>query len=92
MVTTIGRLLATAIVVLLGVCIVANVAFVGIWQMLLACVGWALAYFGDELAPIVGITSTPSTSHYVEPVIRTVGWLFLLAASGLVFARVFRLW
>jgi hypothetical protein len=92
MITTIGRVLATGIVVALGLGIFANIAPIGIWQMSLACVGWALAYFGDELAPLVGVTSTPSTSHLIEPVIRSIGWLFLLAASGLFIARVFRIW
>ena len=89
---TIGRVLATGIVVALGLGIFANIASIGIWQMFLACVGWALAYFGDELAPLVGVTSTPSTSQYIEPVIRSIGWLFLLAASGLFIARILRIW
>ena len=50
--------------------------------MFLACVGWALAYFGDELAPLVGVTSTSSSSRYVDPVIRTIGWSFLLVVFG----------
>ena len=92
MFTSISRILATGIVVFLGICIVANYAFVGIWQMLLACAGWALAYFGDELAPLVGVTSSPSGSRYVEPVIRCIGWLFLLAAIGLVVVRIPGIW
>ena len=92
MITTIGRVLATGIVVALGVGIFANFAPIGLGQMFLACVGWALAYFGDELAPLVGVTATPSTSHYIEPVIRSIGWIFLLAASGLFVARVVRIW
>ena len=78
MITTIGRVLATGVVVALGFGIFANLAPIGIWQMFMACVGWALAYFSDELAPLVGVPSSPSTSQYIEPVIRGIGWLFLL--------------
>jgi hypothetical protein len=92
MVATIGRVLATGIVVALGFGIVAGVAPIGIGQMLMACLGWALAYFGDDLAPLIGVTTTPSTSQYVEPVIRGIGWLFLLAAFGLFVARTSRIW
>jgi len=92
MITTIGRVLATGVVVALGFGIVANLAPIGIWQMFMACVGWALAYFGDELAPLVGVTSSPSTSQYIEPVIRGIGWLFLLLAFGLFLVRMQRIW
>jgi hypothetical protein len=91
MITTMSRILATVVVVALGLCVVVNTAPVGIWQMLLVCVGWALAYFGDELAPLVGITSTPATSPYVEPVVRGIGWLLLLAASGVYIGHILRI-
>jgi hypothetical protein len=92
MLTTIGRFVATGLVVALTVGIFAKIAPIGIGQMFLACVGWSLAYFGDELAPLVGVTSTSSSSRYVDPVIRTIGWLFLLSASGLFLARILRIW
>lgn len=92
MVTTIARVLATGIVVAMGMGIVAGLAPVGVGQILQACVGWALAYFGDDLAPLVGVSTTPSTSNYVEPVIRGIGWLLLLAAFGLFVVRTSRLW
>jgi hypothetical protein len=92
MVATIARVLATAIVVAMGIGIVAGLAPVGVGQILLACAGWALAYFGDDLAPLVGVATTPSTSHYVEPIIRGIGWLLLLAALGLFVVRAARLW
>jgi uncharacterized membrane protein len=92
MITTIGRVLATGLIVALGFCVFANLAPISVWQMLLACVGWALAYFGDELAPLVGATSSPSTTQYVEPVIRGIGWVLLLAAFGLFVIRMQRLW
>ena len=92
MITTIGRFVATGLVVALALAIVAKIAPIGIGQMFLACVGWALAFFGDELAPLVGVTSTSSSSRYVDPVIRSIGWLFLLSASGLFLARILRIW
>lgn len=91
MLTTIGRFAATGLVVALTLGIFTNIAPIGIGQMFLACVGWSLAYFGDELASLVGVTSTSSSSRYVDPVIRTIGWLFLLSASALFLARVLRM-
>lgn len=76
----------------MGIGILVGLAPIGIGQMLLACAGWALAYFGDDLAPLVGVKTSPSTSHYVEPIIRGIGWLLLLAALGLFVARTSRLW
>jgi hypothetical protein len=82
MFTTISRILATGIVVFLGYYIVIDFAFFGIWQMFMVCVGWAFAYFGDEIAPLLGVTPSPSTARYVEPVVRSIGWVFLLVALG----------
>jgi hypothetical protein len=92
MVATISRVLATGIFAAMGIGILVGLAPIGIGQMLLACAGWALAYFGDDLAPLVGVKTSPSTSHYVEPIIRGIGWLLLLAALGLFVARTSRLW
>ena len=92
MLTAIGRFAATGLVVALTLGIFAKIAPIGIWQMFLVCVGWALAYFGDELAPLIGVTSTSSSSRCVDPVIRTIGWLFLLSVSGLFLARILRIW
>jgi len=92
MLTTISRFLATGVVVALVLAIFAKIAPIGMLQMFLACLGWALAYFGDELAPLLGVTSTSSASRYVDPVIRAIGWLFLFSASGLFLARALRIW
>ena len=92
MVTTFGRILATGLIVALGFGVYARTAPFAILQMFMDCVGWALAYFGDELAPVLRITSTPSTARYVEPVIRSIGWLFLLVAAGPFVASNLRLW
>lgn len=84
--------LATGLVVTLGYGNLADLAPISVWQMLMACVGWALAYFGAELAPLIGVPSSPSTAHHVEPVIRGIGWLFLLVALGLFVVRMERIW
>lgn len=92
MITTFSRALASVIALALVVGVFANIAPIPWWQALLACVGWGLAYFGDELAPVIRLESTPSTSRYIEPVVRGIGWLFLLLAAGLYCARVARIW
>ena len=92
MITTIGRVLATVIAVAIGVGVFAGVAPIGGGQVLLVVFGWALAYFGDEVAPLIGVSSTPSTAQYVEPIIRGIGWLLLLAVSALYVARMTRFW
>jgi hypothetical protein len=91
MVTTFGRILATGIVVFLGIYIVADFALFGIWQLFMICVGWVLAYFGNEIAPLLGVTPSPSTAKYVEPVLRSIGWLLLLVALGLFGTRNWRI-
>ena len=85
------RVLATVIALAVGFGILAGAAPIGVGQLLLVGFGWALAYFGDEMAPLIGITSSPSTSQYVEPIIRAIGWLLLLAACALYVARIFRM-
>jgi hypothetical protein len=92
MLTTIGRALATIIAVALLVSSFTPMSPSPVLQVLLVCAGWALAYFGDDLAPLVGLQSSPSASHYVEPVVRGIGWLLLLAAFGFLFARGLRFW
>ena len=87
-----GRVLASVIAIATLVGVFATLAPIPMWQACLVCVGWGLAYFGDELAPLINLESTPSTSRYIDPVVRTIGWLFLLAAFGLYGARVLRLW
>lgn len=87
MATTISRILATGVVVFLGLWIVTDFALFGIWQLFMTCVGWALAFFGDEVAPLLGITPSPSTARYVDPVVRSLGLLLLLAALGLFVTR-----
>jgi len=87
MVTTISRILATGIVVFLGIWIVTDFALFGIGQLFMVCVGWALAYFGDDIAPLLGVTTSPSATRFVEPVVRGIGWLLLLVALGLFVAR-----
>ena len=92
MLSVAGRVLASALAVLMALGILFKVAPISTWQALLACVGWGLAYFGDDLAPVIGLQTSPSTSRYIEPVVRGIGWLFLVSAFGLYCARVFRLW
>jgi hypothetical protein len=92
MVTTIGRVLATTVVAALGVCIFAKLAPIGAGQMLLICFAWALAYFGDEVAPLIGVTTSSSTSQYIDPVIRGIGWALLLVVLSLHALRVARWW
>ena len=87
-----SRVLATVLFAVMGVGILAGLAPIGLGQMFLACAGWSLAYFGDDLAPLVGVKTSSSTSHYVEPIIRGIGWLLLLAALGLFVVRTSRLW
>ena len=91
MATIIGRILATVIVVALALCTFAKLAPIGLLQVLVVCFGWALAYFGDELAPLLGVTTTSSTYQYVEPVVRGIGWFLLLVVLALYIARVIRL-
>lgn len=50
-----GRVLASVIAMATLVGFVANLAPIPIWQGCLVCVGWGLAYFGDELAPIINL-------------------------------------
>ena len=90
MITTISRFLATAITLALalgGLAVLGPIT-ITVGMVLLACAGWALAYFGDDLAPIFGLESRPATSPYIDRLVRGVGWLFLLAAFGLFLARV----
>jgi len=92
MILMIARVAATGIAAAMGIGILAGLAPVGAGQILLACAGWALACFGDELAPLVGVTTTSSTPRYVEPIVRGSGWLLLLTALGLFVVRTSRLW
>jgi hypothetical protein len=91
MATTISRILATGVVVFLGLWIVTDFVLFGIWQLLMICFGWALAYFGDDVAPLLGITPSPSTARYVDPVVRSLGLLLLLVALGLFVSRNWRI-
>jgi hypothetical protein len=85
MATIIGRVLATAM--LIGLAFLSRRAPISIGQLLLALFGWALAFFGDELSPAIGVHSTPDTAPYVGTVVRGVGWLFLIATFTLVSVR-----
>ena len=91
MITSIGRFLVAAIVLALALGVV-TLAPTIIAQALLACAGLALAYFGGELAPMVGLGSIAGTSSYVDPLVRGIGWILLLATVGLFLARVTGVW
>ena len=92
MITTIGHVLATSIAAALLIGVFVGAAPIGVGQLLMVLLGWTLAYFGDEVAPLIGVTSTSSSAQYVEPVIRAIGWLLLLVALGLDIARMARIW
>jgi hypothetical protein len=88
----INRLLATGVLFAMLVPVVAKLAPIDPAQVVLALFGWGLAYFGDEVAPLIGIDASSSSVRFIDPVIRTIGWLLLLSGSGLLWARVIRLW
>ena len=89
---TIVRGLATVLVLAILSGVISKIAPIPLWQGLLMCAGWALVYFGDELAPILGLESTPATAQYIDPIVRGIGWLFLLVAFGLYCARALHIW
>ena len=92
MIAMVSRAVASAMALALAVGVFAQIAPIPWWQALMACVGWGLAYFGDDLAPAIGLNSTPSTSRYIDPFVRGIGWLFLLVAFGFYVARVLHEW
>jgi len=88
----INRLLATGVLIAMLVPVATKLAPIDPAQVVLALFGWGLAYFGDEVAPLIGIDASSSSVRFLDPVIRTIGWLLLLSGSGLLWARVIRLW
>jgi hypothetical protein len=72
--------------------VVAKLAPINVGQALLGILGWFLAFFGDEVAPLIGIDASSPSVRFVDPIIKTIGWLFLASATGLLVARVIRLW
>jgi hypothetical protein len=81
----VGQILAT--IVLIALAFVSRHAPIGLLLLVVAFLEWALAFFGDELSPFIGVHSTPEAAPYVSPVVRGIGWLFLLATSALAIAR-----
>jgi hypothetical protein len=92
MAVAISRILATGVAAFIGIWIVTDFALFGIWQLFMVCVGWALAYFGDEFAPLLGVAPSTATTAYVEPIVRAIGWLLLLVALGLFVTRTWNVW
>ena len=88
----VNRLLATGVLIAMLVPVIATLAPIDPAQVVLALFGWGLAYYGDEVAPLIGIDASSSSVRFIDPVIRTIGWLLLLSGSGLLWARVIRLW
>lgn len=85
MAAVVGRILAT--IVLIALAFVSRYAPIGLLLLVVAFVGWALAFFGDELSPFIGVHSTPGTAQYVGSVVRGIGWFFLLATFAFAVAR-----
>ncbi len=50
--------------------------------------GWFLAFYGDEVGPLLNVKSDSSTTELVAPFIRSIGWVFLAASGGLAIAYV----
>jgi len=85
MAAVVGRILAT--IVLIALAFVSRHAPIGLLLLVVAFLGWALAFFGEELSPFIGVHSTPGTAPYVGSAVRGIGWLFLLATFAFAIAR-----
>lgn len=92
----IGRGLATVIAVALTLCIMIGLAPTSyrgtVWQVVLIWFAWALAYFGDEVAPLVGVTTNSSTPDAVDSIIRALGWFLMGVTVAVYVAQAAHLW
>jgi hypothetical protein len=51
--------------------------------LLPALFGWALVFFGAEIAPLLNIHNPFESNDFIDPIIRMIGWVFVLGALGL---------
>ena len=51
-----------------------------------AILGWFLAFYGEEVAPLLNIQVTSSSADLVAPIIRAIGWLFLFGCCAIAVA------
>jgi len=54
--------------------------------IVVAILGWFLAFYGEEVAPLLNIQVTSSSADLVAPVIRAIGWLLLFGTVAIVVA------
>jgi len=57
--------------------------------ILMALFGWWLAFFGAEMAPLLGIRRDSGSDQYIEPFIQVIGWVFIFVVLGLFVALAF---
>jgi len=65
----VNRLLATGVLIAMLVPVIATLAPIDPAQVVLALFGWGLAYYGDEVAPLIGIDASSSSVRFIDPVI-----------------------
>lgn len=56
-------------------------------RIIVALLGWLLAYYGEEVTPLLSVEANSSDADLVAPVVRTIGWLFLGASRAIVVAN-----
>jgi hypothetical protein len=56
-------------------------------ELLVAIFGWSLAYFGSEMAALIRVRSTSASDQYIDPIIRALGWIFVLVVLALFVTR-----
>ena len=87
-----SRVLSTTVLISIIAAVLSNRAPMGRGHIFMALLGWGLVYYGGDLAPVIGLEATSTSARYVEPVVRAIGWFFLLVAFGLLAMRVLRYW